>query len=180
MLDDTEAISNSTFRCLIEDAAKDNQSIIFARLQTRDKADFRKKYYHHFYGPNLIKILFKVFNLPGSQVLQSRYHQDYPIVVKNPLTNQVIVGEVDFFVLDSAQISARIKKPSEASDDCWIHPRSYNANYFGSDFHYATQQDFRFKFRSLTQDTSLIELGLIADVVDNGEARDDANAANRG
>ena len=32
MLDDTEAISNSTFRCLIEDAAKANQSVIFARL----------------------------------------------------------------------------------------------------------------------------------------------------
>ena len=37
-------------------------------------ADFRKKYFHHFYGPNLIKIIFKVFNLPGQQVFQSRYH----------------------------------------------------------------------------------------------------------
>ena len=60
-LDDTEAISNSTYRCLIEDAAKAGQSMIIARMQTRDKADFRKKYFHHFYGPNLIKILFKVF-----------------------------------------------------------------------------------------------------------------------
>lgn len=60
-LDDTEAISNSTFRCLIEDATKAGQCMIIARMQTRDKADFRKKYFHHFYGPNLVKILFKVF-----------------------------------------------------------------------------------------------------------------------
>ena len=39
--------------------------MIIARMQTRDKANFRKKYYHHFYGPNLIKILFKVFQMPG-------------------------------------------------------------------------------------------------------------------
>ena len=73
-LDDTEAISNSTFRNLIEDACKAGQSVLLARLQTRDKSDFRKKYFHNFYGPNLVKILFKVFNLPGEQVLQSRYH----------------------------------------------------------------------------------------------------------
>ena len=64
-LEDTEAISNSTFRNLIEDAVKENSAVILARLQTRDKADFRKKYFHHFYGPNLVKILFRVFDLPG-------------------------------------------------------------------------------------------------------------------
>ena len=60
-LDDKEAISNSTYRNLIEDAAKAKKSVIVARIQTRDKSDFRKKYFHHFYGPNLIKLLFKVF-----------------------------------------------------------------------------------------------------------------------
>lgn len=105
-LDETEAISNSTFRSLIEDAHKAKQSLIIARLQTRDKADFRKKYFHYFYGPNLIKILFKVFQVPGSQVLQSRYHSEYPITAKNPLTNAVVVGEVDFFVLSHDHITA--------------------------------------------------------------------------
>ena len=78
-------------------------------MQTRDKADFRKKYFHHFYGPNLIKILFRVFDLPGQQVLQSRYHQDYPITAKNPLTREVIVGEVDFFVLEAENLSRNCK-----------------------------------------------------------------------
>ena len=68
-LDDKEAISNSTYRNLIEDAAKAKKSVIIARIQTRDKSDFRKKYFHHFYGPNLIKLLFKVFQQPNQQVL---------------------------------------------------------------------------------------------------------------
>ena len=168
-LDDTEAISNSTFRCLIEDAVKVGQSVIVARMQTRDKADFRKKYFHHFYGPNLIKILFKVFQMPGQQVLQSRYHQDYPITAKNPLTNQVIVGEVDFFVLDVDQLTAKCKNQDDGSDNTWQHSTNYEATFFGSDFNYSHQQEFRFKFRSMTQDAHLLEIGLIADMIENAD-----------
>ena len=138
-LDDTEAISNSTFRCLIEDAVKEGQSLIIARMQTRDKADFRKKYYHHFFGANLIKLLFKTFEMPGSQILQSRYHVDYPITVKDPTNNLVIVGEVDFFVLKAEHLKSFCKAPTEESDNTWQHAKSYKAQFFGSDFNYATE-----------------------------------------
>lgn len=112
--------------------------MIFARVQTRDKADFRKKYFHYFYGPNLIKILFQVFQVPGSQVLQSRYHNEYPITAKNPLTNAVIVGEVDFFVLDHEHITSQCTGPTDETDGAWKHPPIYTATFFGSDFNYAT------------------------------------------
>jgi len=53
-----------------------------------------------FYGPNLIKILFQVLTIPpNGQVLRSRYHNEFPLTAKNPLTNEVIVGEVHFFLL---------------------------------------------------------------------------------
>ena len=32
---------------------------------------------------------------------------EYPLTVKNPLTNQVIVGEVEFFMIDSEEILAK-------------------------------------------------------------------------
>ena len=60
-IDELESISNMTFGQLIEEAYKAKQSLIIGRVQTRDKADFRKKYFHYFYGPNLVKILFRVF-----------------------------------------------------------------------------------------------------------------------
>ena len=81
------------------------QSLLIARVQTRDKANFRKKYYHHFYGPSLIKILFKTFQMPNEQILRSRYHSEFPLTAKNPLTNEVIVGEVEFFLIDHRDIA---------------------------------------------------------------------------
>ena len=62
-LEENEPISNATFQNIIDEAAKKEQAVIIARIQTRDKADFRKKYFHFFYGPNLIKLLFKKLDL---------------------------------------------------------------------------------------------------------------------
>ena len=62
----------------------------------------------------------------------------------------MVVGEVDFFVLSVDQIEAKCKPPREETDGTWVHASAYNATFFGSDFNYATQQEFRFKFRSLT------------------------------
>ena len=55
----------------------------------------------------------------------------------------MIVGEVDFFVLEAEMLSRFCKPPTEESDNTWQHPRTYRATYFGSDFNYATQLDFR-------------------------------------
>lgn len=55
-LDEMEPISNLSFATLLQEHAQ----LIIARVQTRDKVQFRKKYHHYFYGPNLVKILFNV------------------------------------------------------------------------------------------------------------------------
>ena len=77
---------------------------------TRDKANFRKKYHHHFYGPNLVKLLFKKLDLNGEQIMRSRYHAEYPLSVKNPLTNEVMIGEVEFYLIEASQISKHEKR----------------------------------------------------------------------
>ena len=46
--------------------------------------------------------------LGANQILQSRYHPDFPLTPKNPLTNEVIVGEVDFFMI-TLQEQERVK-----------------------------------------------------------------------
>ena len=99
-LEEVEPISNMQFSQLLEEAFKAKQSLILARVGTRDRVSFKKKYHHHFYGPNLIKLLFKVFQLPNEQILRSRYNYDFPLTVKDPLTNEVIVGEVEFYLVN--------------------------------------------------------------------------------
>jgi hypothetical protein len=83
----------------------------------------------------LIKILFSTFNT----ILRSRYHNEFPISSKNPLTNNAIVGEVEFYSY-------------KAGDS--------HAAYFGSDFNYANQKAFRDKFISLTNEKNLCNIGL--------------------
>ena len=107
-LEEQEAISNQTFQSLLEDAAKNESGLVIGRIRTRDKADFRKKYFHNYYGPNLIKILFKTLNTANEQILRSRYHVDYPLTPKDPLTNQVIVGEVEFFKISLEDIMTHL------------------------------------------------------------------------
>ena len=88
---------------------------MLARITTRDKVDFRKKYYHYFYAPNLINLLFKKLELNGESVMRSRYHAEYPLAVKNPLNKEIIVGEVEFYLIQTAQItSGKHKNVSES------------------------------------------------------------------
>jgi hypothetical protein len=89
-----------SFAQLLEEAFKHRQSLIVGRVQTRDRTHARKKYFHHYYGPNLIKLLFKVFQLPSEQALRSRYSYDFPLSAKDPMTNEIIIGEVEFYVVD--------------------------------------------------------------------------------
>lgn len=60
-LDDIEPISNSTFRTLLAE----NPIIIIGEVHTRDRVDFRKRYIHYYFGPNLIKILFSTLQMPN-------------------------------------------------------------------------------------------------------------------
>ena len=65
--------------------------------------------------------------LGANQILQSRYHTDFPLTPKNPRTNEVIVGEVDFFMI-TLQEQERVKDlPEEA----------LVAEFIGSDYNYA-------------------------------------------
>ena len=45
-------------------------------------------------------MLFKVFQMPSEYVFRSRYHNEFPLTAKDPLINEIIVGEVDFFLID--------------------------------------------------------------------------------
>lgn len=61
------------------------------------------------------------------------------MTAKDPLTNEVIVGEVEFYHMKEGETSAE---------------------FFGSDFNFSQSKTFRDKFTSLTNDKDLCNLGL--------------------
>ncbi len=50
-----------------------------------------------------------------------------PLTVKNPLNNEIIVGEVEFYLIKNASVQM-------------------NAEFIGTDFNYACSNDFRKMF----------------------------------
>ena len=38
--------------------------------------------------------------------MRSRYHAEYPLAVKNPLNKEIIVGEVEFYLIQTTQITS--------------------------------------------------------------------------
>jgi len=127
------------FGQLLLEASNASSSLIIARMQTRDRVNFKKKYYHLYYGPNVIKLLFKVFQMPNEQMLRSRYNYDFPLTVKDPLTNEIVLGEVEFYLVDKTQVKQAVELLAchhevSAFDQTKIEVK---ATYFGSDFNYA-------------------------------------------
>lgn len=50
-----------------------------------------------------------------------------------------MVGEVDFFILDAEQLTAKCKASTDESDNTtYKHAQNYTATFFGTDFNYAT------------------------------------------
>ena len=37
--------------------------------------------------------------------MRSRYHYEYPLTVKNPLNKEIIVGEVEFYLIEGSSIA---------------------------------------------------------------------------
>lgn len=81
--------------------------------------------------------------MPTESILRSRYHHLYPITSKDPITNQVVVGEVEFYLLNKDYT---------------------DAEFFGTDFNYASSKLFRERFDELTPEKELLDLGIRVDL----------------
>lgn len=55
---------------------------------------------HFFSAYSILKLLFK----KRSNAFVGRFHETFPITVKNPITNQRIVGEVEFYKIANPRI----------------------------------------------------------------------------
>jgi hypothetical protein len=134
-LEDTEPISNLPFGQLMDDVfsgtdGRGSEGFIIARMQTRDRVHYTRCFYHHYYAPNLVTLLFKTpmfFALSNNsnqeEPLISRYHATMPLTVRDPLNNEIVVGEVEFYL---------VKKSEKGT-----------AHLIGTDFNYANSNDFR-------------------------------------
>ena len=77
--------------------------------------------------------------------MRSRYHNEFPLTAKDPLTNEVIVGEVEFYEINRNQIisicETAISQSRQGEISAFEQTKVIIAgNFFGSDFNYATNK----------------------------------------
>jgi hypothetical protein len=90
--------------------------------------------------------------MPDSQVLRSRYHYDFPLTAKNPLTNEVILGEVEFYLIDKNTIQESMEMLCAQGEFSAFESNkvALEAKFFGTDFNYANSKNFRKYFAKNT------------------------------
>ena len=84
---------------------------------------------HFFNLYGVLKLLFK----KKDQNFVGRFHEKYPISVKNPITNARIIGEVEFYRItnrntNSVQLSNKTRH---------LNPDFLVGEFFGTDFNFA-------------------------------------------
>ena len=101
---------------------------------------------------------------------------DYPLTVKNPLTNQIIVGEVEFYLIQHKQIETQAANLRNGPHD--NRQNIIQALYIGSDYTYAYSQKFRDTiFRDNSLDENLL-IGLTPKVVSEEEQKEGSQPQN--
>jgi hypothetical protein len=133
-LDSVEPLSQETFSDLIQTFISSKKQSIIAVVKSRDSEQLDQYFSFFFNAYQLNKLLFKLKN---SRDLISRHDRQHPFSVINPLTNTLIIGEVEYFIVNP---SKDIEKTSE--DDF------LEATLIGTDLTYVTSEKLREVFKS--------------------------------
>jgi len=83
-----------------------------------------------------VKLLFKKPFIVADDTLISRYHPQMPLTVRNPLTNEIIVGEVEFYLLGRDQ-APEVLNRGEVSSLASSQDVILKAEFLGTDYNYA-------------------------------------------
>lgn len=122
-LDTIESLSQETFHELISYHKSSNKSCIIAVVKSRDLEQLNQFYQFFFDAFQLNKLIFKKKN----NDLIGRHDKTSPMSVINPLTNTLIVGEVEYFLV----------KNSENNEDV------LKAELIGTDYSYLFSEELR-------------------------------------
>jgi len=80
---------------VIEQRRNQGRNAIIAQVPTRDNNDVTRNSYDYYEAVPFLRLL---FHRQGG-IVSHRYNEKYPLVVRNPLTNSPIVGEVAFYII---------------------------------------------------------------------------------
>jgi hypothetical protein len=84
-LEEVDAIFSTSYEMMIKEAFRDNKHFILAKIQTRSLTSYVQSHSHFFNAYGIMKLIFK----KKRDEFVGRFHHQFPITAKNPLTNNV-------------------------------------------------------------------------------------------
>jgi hypothetical protein len=84
-LEEVDAIFSTSYEMMIKEAFRDNKHFILAKIQTRSLTSYVQSHSHFFNAFGIMKLIFK----KKRDEVVGRFHHQFPITAKNPLTNNV-------------------------------------------------------------------------------------------
>ena len=135
-LDSIEPLSQETFFELVKNFSSNGKKSILAVVRSRDNEHLDQFYSFFFNAYQLNKLLFKS---RASRELISRHDRFHPFSVVNPLTNTLIVGEVEYFIVDPY---SRQGKNEDLDQDV------VEAQLIGTDLNYVSSESLREVFKA--------------------------------
>lgn len=98
---DEESFTLDTFDRLIRSAHKAGKAFLLARVTTADPVDSHILYHSYYAAHHINKVLFR------TQPEQGLLHR---MKSKNPLNNMVIIGDVDYYMVDPRSVDRALKR----------------------------------------------------------------------
>lgn len=105
-LADTDPIHAATFEAMIQEAFAEGKHFFVARIRSRQDQSAEsevscKTHSHYFNAMGILKI---IFQKKGAAQFVGRFHDRFPISARNPVTNQRIIDEVVFYIIENQQL----------------------------------------------------------------------------
>eukprot|EP00347_Sterkiella_histriomuscorum_P005984 403354518 len=141
-LKEVDPIFSTSYEMMIKEAFRADKNFIIAKMKTRslqskDQQSLTSSHSHFFNVHGIMKLLFKK---KGTEIV-GRFHSKNPIQSKNPLTNQQIIGEVEFYIVRNPYLSIPIENRYPVGQTLSLE--GVKGEFSGTDFNYLYSDELR-------------------------------------
>ncbi|TNV79911.1 hypothetical protein FGO68_gene15764 [Halteria grandinella] len=127
---------------MIKEAFRDDKHFLLAKIQTRSTSQINgaftvHSHSHFFNAYGIMKLIFK----KRRDEIVGRFHHNHPMSAKNPLTNNLIIGEVEFFLFKNPYLT----RPAEGRypQGQTLSLDGVKGEFMGTDFNYLYSENMR-------------------------------------
>jgi hypothetical protein len=153
-LADIDPILAATFESMIQEAFAEGKHFFVARIRSRQdqstESEVSSKTHSHYF--NAMGILKIIFQKKGADQFVGRFHDRFPISARNPVTNQRIIDEVVFYIIENqhlknAELAALRAQAALNNEQAEVTAKTEATPlvgvFFGTDFNFLHSQEMQ-------------------------------------